>query len=182
VKTKCGTCIYRADCEAPYECDYASITGHTRKAESPENCSYYIKGDRLGREEKAAAKKQGVGYVERPEKSFRGGRRPEYDWEKAKKLYDLGCNDGEIGRLMGIRPQTVCLWRRRKGLESNTTTGGRREEEKNMIVEEVLRELRDVETGYMLMQRPLAGKAADLIEILLGKSQILEEKLKKAGR
>ena len=47
-----------------------------------------------------------------------------------------------------------------------------------MILEEVLRELRDVESGYMLMHRPLAGKAADIIELLVDKTNYLEEKLK----
>ena len=52
-----------------------------------------------------------------------------------------------------------------------------------MILEEVLQELRDVEAGYRLMHRPLAGKAADTIELLVDKNKYLEEKLKeKAGR
>ena len=52
-----------------------------------------------------------------------------------------------------------------------------------MILEEVLQELRDVEAGYRLMHRPLAGKAADIIEMMVDKTNYLEEKLKeKAGR
>ena len=52
-----------------------------------------------------------------------------------------------------------------------------------MILEEILRELRDVESGYMLMHRPLAGKAADTIEMLVDKTRYLEEKLREqAGR
>ena len=52
-----------------------------------------------------------------------------------------------------------------------------------MILEEILRELRDVESGYMLMHRPLAGKAADTIELLVDKTRYLEEKRREqAGR
>ena len=48
-----------------------------------------------------------------------------------------------------------------------------------MILEEVLRELRDVESGYLLMHRPLAGKAADAIEMLVEKNRYMEEKNEK---
>lgn len=51
-----------------------------------------------------------------------------------------------------------------------------------MILEEVLQELREVESGYLLLHRPLAGKAADVIEMLVEKNRYLEEKLKAAGR
>lgn len=46
-----------------------------------------------------------------------------------------------------------------------------------MILEDVLRDLREVESGNRLMHRPLAGQAADAIEILLEKCKVLEEKL-----
>lgn len=36
-----------AACGAPagYKCDYAGKTDHTRKAESPDGCTYYLRGD-----------------------------------------------------------------------------------------------------------------------------------------
>lgn len=46
-----------------------------------------------------------------------------------------------------------------------------------MILEEVLKDLREVESGNRLMHRPLAGQAADTIELLVERSRILEEKL-----
>lgn len=49
-----------------------------------------------------------------------------------------------------------------------------------MMLEEILRELRDVESGYMLMHRPLAGKAADALELMMDRVRYLEEQLAKA--
>ena len=46
-----------------------------------------------------------------------------------------------------------------------------------MILEEILKELREVEAGEQLMHRPLAGKAADAIELLLDRVRQREEEL-----
>ena len=46
-----------------------------------------------------------------------------------------------------------------------------------MILEDVLRDLREVESGKQLMHRPLAEQAADTIEMLVEKNRVLEEKL-----
>lgn len=46
--TDCKTCIYRVrNKDMPYECDYYSMTGHTRNMGQPEEiCSKYEKGKR----------------------------------------------------------------------------------------------------------------------------------------
>ena len=46
-----------------------------------------------------------------------------------------------------------------------------------MILGDILRDLREVETGKRLMHRPLAGQAADTIELLVEKSRALEEQV-----
>ena len=46
-KRKCGECIYRAHKYAPYSCNYATITGKTRKAVPPEKCRKFKAGERM---------------------------------------------------------------------------------------------------------------------------------------
>lgn len=46
-----------------------------------------------------------------------------------------------------------------------------------MILEDVLKDLREVELGNRLMHRPLAGQAADTIEMLVEKNRVLEDRL-----
>ena len=40
----CGSCVWRSGQDG-YKCDYAGKTNHTRKAESPDGCTYYLRGD-----------------------------------------------------------------------------------------------------------------------------------------
>jgi hypothetical protein len=40
----CGSCVWRSG-RPEYRCDFAGKTGHTRKAEPPDGCTYYLRGD-----------------------------------------------------------------------------------------------------------------------------------------
>ena len=40
----CGSCVWRSG-RPEYRCDFAGKTDHTRKAESPDGCTYYLRGD-----------------------------------------------------------------------------------------------------------------------------------------
>lgn len=122
-KLKCGKCIFRGKAYDVVGCDYATITGKTRKAQPAEKCTFFIAGARMEPEEYRNLHGEEI----KPRKRLPGGgAKPKYDWEWAKELYDRGLNDGEIGRVMGIRPQTISLWRGRNRLPANTTPGGRR--------------------------------------------------------
>lgn len=59
-KIRCGSCLYRASDLVPWRCDYVAIVGHTRLAQPPEKCKYYVpaKGNRPCR--KAAEEAAGV--------------------------------------------------------------------------------------------------------------------------
>lgn len=45
--SKCNTCIYRASSSFPWKCDYILHKNHSRGCEPGDNCSKYIKGERL---------------------------------------------------------------------------------------------------------------------------------------
>ena len=103
-------------------CDYATITGRTRKAQPPEECTYFVKGGRI-----EPAKYDPVLIAQRKNKNRKkAGVKPKHDWEYGKSLYERGFNDGEIARKMNITPQVVCQWRQRNDLPANTNSGGRR--------------------------------------------------------
>lgn len=119
----CGTCMFRTEGYALHKCDYAAITGKTRMAEPPENCTHYKKGPKIEagmykvlQEAEDAGRKRAPG----------AGAKPKHDWDLALRLYKKGYNDGEISRVMGLRPQAVQAWRKRKKLPANTVSGGRR--------------------------------------------------------
>lgn len=40
----CESCVWRSGRDG-YKCDYAGKTDHTRKAESPDGCTYYLRGN-----------------------------------------------------------------------------------------------------------------------------------------
>ena len=40
----CRSCVWRSGRDGN-KCDYAGKTNHTRKAESPNGCTYYLRGD-----------------------------------------------------------------------------------------------------------------------------------------
>lgn len=122
-KKRCHECMYRGDGYDLVGCDYATITGHVRGAIPPEECTHFQKGDRMRRAEYLLLKNV---LSENQRRAPCAGKEEKYDWSIAEQLYKEGKNDGEISREMGVRPQLVCAWRKRNGLQPNTTEGGRR--------------------------------------------------------
>jgi hypothetical protein len=51
----------------------------------------------------------------------------------------------------------------------------------NMMLEDILYELREVEAGHRLLHRPLAKQAADALELMVDRVRYLEEKVKEAA-
>ena len=108
-RIKCPECIYRAAKFAEYACDYAGITGHTRRAVPPERCKHFEPGKI--REEMRGERPKGPALSINPSR-----RRSRYDWEKAKKLYNQKWSDRKIADAMGCRVQSVREWRKREKL------------------------------------------------------------------
>lgn len=108
-RIKCPECIYRAAKFSEYACDYAGITGHTRRAVPPERCKHFEPGKPLAgtRGEKPKGRPICINPVR---------RRTRYDWEKAKRLYDQKWSDPKIADAMGCRVQSVREWRKREKL------------------------------------------------------------------
>jgi uncharacterized protein YjcR len=48
-------------------------------------------------------------------------RESKFNWERAKKLYDQGMNDVEIGSAIGCSSATVYFWRTKNGLPARKT-------------------------------------------------------------
>lgn len=118
-RPRCEECRFRT-CETSfYRCDYAAITGHTRKGQSPEECTYFLKGPRY----RSAAE-----YLreELEKETKRRERKPtphKYDWDAVRKLYDAGLNDGQIHRVTDIPINTISSWRYREGLPALSKLG-----------------------------------------------------------
>ena len=53
--------------------------------------------------------------------------------------------------------------------------------EEDMMMEDILYELREVEAGHRLLHRPLAKQAADALELMVDRVRYLDEKVKAAG-
>lgn len=97
---RCKDCFYRARESSVHLCDYASMTGHTRKAQPPEKCTYYQKECRPREAGKAAGRQQ-------------------HDWAGAMALWKAGKTDPEIAKAIGVGRQSVRNWRMRNSLSSN---------------------------------------------------------------
>lgn len=124
-KSKCSACVFRTGALRMYRCNYAWLTGRTRRGQPPEACTYFIAGERLDSPQEAAkflARRKGSGAAAagKPKQS----ERPKYDWAKAETMYRGGANDGEIAREIGAKPATVFQWRKRRGLPANARAGG----------------------------------------------------------
>ena len=117
---RCETCVFRMEGGKPYRCNYLTLTGHTRKAEEPEDCTHYIKGNRLETQEQTARFLQEL--AEKQQK--KPDKRRKYDWGRAEKLYRAGANDGEIAKELGACATAVYQWRKRMKLPANTQAGG----------------------------------------------------------
>lgn len=130
-KIRCHECLYGADgiYNAPYLCNYASLTGHCRikvvrrkgadgvwrkvkTVETPEECSYF-------KPRKEHQRRKLTGDARKP-----GERRKPADWGKAMALWAAGASDREIAPEIGRSQSQVCQWRRRHGLKTNTPQGG----------------------------------------------------------
>lgn len=125
-KPDCKKCMFRAYPWYPYQCEYAGITGRTRKAQEPEKCTYFKEGKRMEKQEyrlmEELRKLKQTGRKRAPG----AGPKEKYDWAFAMQLHRLHMNDGQIGRALGCSPMTVRDWRKRNNLPANTTAGGRR--------------------------------------------------------
>ena len=124
---RCGKCVFRAKPLAQHTCDYFAITGHTRKAVPPEKCRNFREGERIDPERKGIVIDQSPP-LESRKRAPGGGAKPKYDWAKARKLYEQGLNDGEIGRAIGCGCHAVFSWRKKNNLPANTAPGGRHEQ------------------------------------------------------
>lgn len=108
-KIRCPECRYRAAKFSDYTCDYAGITGHTRRAVPPERCRHFEPEQPL--EAAKRAKPKGPAIAINPSR-----RRTRYDWEKAKTLYDQKWSDSKIAAAMGCDVNSVLAWRKREKL------------------------------------------------------------------
>lgn len=124
-EARCGKCVFRAKPLAQNTCDYFAITGHTRKAVPPEKCRNFREGERIDPERKGIVIDQSP-LLNSRKRAPGGGAKPKYDWAKARKLYEQGLNDGEIGRAIGCRCHAVFSWRKKNHLPANDIPGGRR--------------------------------------------------------
>ena len=88
-KIRCPECRYRAAKFSDYTCDYAGITGHTRRAVPPERCRHFE--PEQPPEAAKRVKPKGPAIAINPSR-----RRTRYDWEKAKMLYDQKWSDSKI--------------------------------------------------------------------------------------
>ena len=126
---KCGKCIYRAHKYAPYSCDYATITGKTRKAVPPEKCRKFKAGERMEERddivisEDSSRKPAQKPVTVRTPKAQKRKRSGPPDWELGMRLWKAGMNDREIGENLGVCASAVLQWRRRNGLPANASQG-----------------------------------------------------------
>ena len=115
-KERCKECVFRGT-PGKNMCDYAWLTGKTRKAQPAEKCTYFIRGPRLATKEQAEKFLEGLHKKTDTEKK-RGGP-VKYDWEKAEAMYAAGASDGEIARELGASSTAVFQWRKRMKLPAN---------------------------------------------------------------
>jgi len=119
----CDRCVFRAEQNRPFRCNYAYLTGKTRKGQPPENCTYFQAGQRLETPEEAerflSAERKPVCWKKPNCRRVAGGP----DWEVGWDLYQQGWNDGEIARALGCGTGTVYQWRKRNGLSANAAPG-----------------------------------------------------------
>ena len=108
-RIRCPECIYRAAKFSEYACDFAGITGHTRRAVPPERCRHFE--TEQPPEAAKRAKPKGPAIAINPSR-----RRTRYDWEKAKTLYDQKWSDSKIATAMGCDVNSVLAWRKREKL------------------------------------------------------------------
>ena len=125
--TRCKGCKYRAAPHSGHLCDYAARVGHLRGG-TVENCTVRQPGKR-------EYKPQQITIV--PSSSTprtarlknAGGRKVTMDETMARILYDMGQNDNQIARSIGVSATCIIKWRRRNRLEANARPGRPAKEE-----------------------------------------------------
>ena len=118
-KPRCKECRFRACATSFYGCDYAAITGHTRKGQSAEGCTYFRTGPRYRNEAEYLREE-----LERAKPRRERKTTPhKYDWAAIRRLYDAGLNDGQIHRVTDIPINTISSWRHREGLPALSKLG-----------------------------------------------------------
>lgn len=125
--TRCRkkSCVYRAPKGAPYNCNYAEVTGHTRLSmigESPIDpgaCPLYKRGKRKRGPVKAVLPSARA--AARKSK----GRRTCFDWNEIRKAYDGGATDAELTDAFGVARSTLRKWRSMNHLAANWKAEGR---------------------------------------------------------
>lgn len=159
-RARCERCAFRAPAGADYRCDFCAITGRTRLAAPPEKCRDFLEGKRIDRSQ---VKMGPLGEAVSGEQKKRGGGpKPKYDWERGRRLYDQGKNDGEIGRELGCAPHTVCQWRRKLGLRANAAPGG-------TTIQKGEEHMKDETKAYLtnMLEQDLECRRADLDRVIL---------------
>lgn len=119
--TRCKGCKYQAAPHNGYLCDYAALTGQSRGG-TVDECTVRQPGKR-------EYKPQQITIV--PSSSTprtarvkgTGGRKVTMDETMARILYDMGQNDSQIARSIGVSATCIIKWRRRNLLEANARPG-----------------------------------------------------------
>ena len=135
---RCKTCIYRGgDNQKINGCDYLLITGKCRTAEinnpellHPSKCPLYVNGGR----------QTAVDHFPLTDK-YKG----KIKHEEFKRLWEQGATDKELASAFGVTPNTIAIYRRKRGFPCNV--------EKRTTFE--------VRTDYENMQRLYAGGCWD---------------------
>ena len=103
-----------------YRCNYASLMGHTRRAQPPEQCTYFREGKRMETPEEAKA------MLDKQTRKAARKVRDKTDWGRGLELYHQGLIDKEIAKELKVVSSTICGWRKRNGLSPNAGPWGKR--------------------------------------------------------
>ena len=122
---RCGSCVYRSKSQL-YRCDYSSITGCTRKAQPPEKCTFYKRGNRR----ETPKKPQGLAA---PRKMLAANR--VYDLDRAMQLWTAGATDREIAEAIGSSRKHVAGWRKNNRLRVNREPKANQKYDWNLAME-----------------------------------------------
>ena len=112
----CRKCVFRSGKRA-YLCNYSYLMGHTRRAQPPEQCTYFVEGEMLETPEETQAFLDG-------RKPAARRKRTKCDWDRAAELHAAGKNDCQIARELGCADASVRQWRKRNDLPANAERGG----------------------------------------------------------
>lgn len=165
---RCASCVYRASPVEPHNCDYVTVTGHTRTAQvrsgrqlAPSQCPFYEQGERARiRPEVCITPPSENVYIEPVVKD----RRYKIDHVKAMELYRQGKNDREIGDELGVLKSTVLDWRKRNNLPSRYSelkreaARKRQEKKKNQLA--ARSETFDTERAWELIAQGMSDRKA----------------------